>query len=102
VVVGLNSDVSIRKIKGNDRPIISQWMRRDMLLALKYVDRVMIFDEETPYDLIKKLNPDIIVKGPEYLNKDVVGSDIARIEIVPKSYCVDISTSKTIEKIRKL
>ena len=63
LVVGLNSDESIKRIKGSDRPINNQKDRKMMLEELRCVDKVIIFDEDTPYDLIQSVNPDIIVKG---------------------------------------
>ena len=92
VVVGLNSDSSIKKIKGADRPFFSQEDRKFMLEACRYVDEVVIFEEETPYNLIKKIKPDIIVKGGDYIAKDVVGSDLAHVQIF--NYVEGYSTTR--------
>ncbi len=81
LVVGLNSDESIRRIKGADRPINNQKDRKMMLEELRCVDKVIIFDEDTPYDLIQSVNPDIIVKGGDYTPQEVVGNDLAEVVI---------------------
>lgn len=81
VVVGLNSDESIRRLKGSSRPINNQNDRRDVLLSLRCVDAVIIFDEDTPYQLIQRLSPDVIVKGGDYRPEDVVGRDMAPVRI---------------------
>ena len=95
VVVGLNSDSSIKKIKGPKRPIFVEKDRKFMLEACKYVDEVIIFDEETPYRLIKEVRPDIIVKGGDYVGVPVVGSDIATVKIF--GYLDGYSTTRIIE-----
>ena len=81
VVVGLNSDESVRKLKGKDRPINNQEDRKFHLESLKFVYEVKIFEEETPYELIKRIKPNIIVKGGDYKEKDVVGSDLCEVRI---------------------
>ncbi len=73
LIVGLNSDKSISKLKGPERPIIGQSERKKILLALKYVDEVIIFNEENPLKLIKKLKPSILVKGADYTKEQVIG-----------------------------
>tara|TARA_Y100000310_G_C20121663_1_gene551747 strand:+ start:136 stop:516 length:381 start_codon:yes stop_codon:yes gene_type:complete len=95
VIVGLNSDKSVKKLKGDTRPYFSEKDREFMLRSCKYVDGVIIFDEETPYDLIKKINPDIIVKGGDYKKEEVVGSDLARVKIF--NYIDGYSTTKILE-----
>lgn len=104
VIVGLNSDYSISLIKGDDRPIINEGQRWEIVEAVSYVDSVYTFHKPTPYDLIVRMKPDIIVKGPDYAGKEseVIGSDIAEIKILPSSYSPDVSTSKIIEKIKTL
>ncbi len=74
LVVGLNSDASVKRLKGETRPINNQEDRKAMLLALRCVDEVIIFDEDTPLELIKKVNPDIVTKGGDYKLKDVVSN----------------------------
>jgi rfaE bifunctional protein nucleotidyltransferase chain/domain len=72
LVVGLNSDASIKRLKGETRPINNQDDRKAMLLALRYVDEVIIFDEDTPLELIKRIDPDVVVKGGDYKPDQVV------------------------------
>ncbi|AQW86080.1 D,D-heptose 1-phosphate adenosyltransferase / 7-phosphate kinase [Campylobacter pinnipediorum subsp. caledonicus] len=100
LVVGLNSDDSVKRLKGQTRPINNQDDRASMLSSLGFVDYVIIFDEDTPYELIKKLKPDILVKGADYKDKDVVGSDIVKdvrlVEFVPNK-----STTNIINRIKK-
>jgi rfaE bifunctional protein nucleotidyltransferase chain/domain len=81
VIVGLNSDKSVKNLKGENRPFNNQKDRKFALEACRYVDHVMIFDEITPYNLINQLKPDIIVKGGDYKKKDVVGYDITTVKI---------------------
>ena len=76
LIVGLNSDESVRLLKGKDRPINSQGDRAIVLAALNSVDYVIVFEEETPYNLIKTINPDILVKGGDWLVEQIVGHDI--------------------------
>ena len=97
VVVGLNSDESVARLKGETRPINSQEDRQEVLRAIKYVDHVSVFDEDTPYNLIKKIQPDIIIKGADYEKEDVVGSDLC--EVIIFNYLDGYSTTKTIESI---
>jgi len=78
LIVGLNSDDSVKRLKGKTRPINTQYDRAYLLAALECVDYVVIFDEDTPYELIKIIQPDILVKGGDYRYKNVVGSDIAK------------------------
>lgn len=77
-VVGLNDDSSVKKIKGNDRPVNNKQVRVEMLSALKTVDYIVLFSEETPYRLIKELKPDFLVKGEEYGKGEIIGEDIAK------------------------
>jgi len=97
VIVGLNSDESIRRLKGDRRPVNSQDDRKALLQAIKYVDRVIVFEEDTPYNLIKKTTPDIIVKGGDYKKEEVIGSDLC--EVIIFNYLDGYSTTKTIEGI---
>ena len=97
VIVGLNSDNSVKKIKGNNRPVNKQEDRMLMLESLKFVDKVFVFDEVTPYNLIKELKPDLIVKGGDYKKEEVIGSDICEVEIF--SYVEGYSTTKKIQDI---
>lgn len=76
LIVGLNSDNSVRKLKGSARPINNQSDRAIVLSALKSVDYVIVFEEDTPYILIKTLKPDVLVKGGDWTVDQIVGSDI--------------------------
>ncbi len=96
VTVGLNSDISVRQLKGESRPIYNQQDRKFLLESLKYVDEVIVFDELTPYNLIKEQKPDIIVKGGDYAIEDVVGNDLAKVIIY--DFIDGYSTTKTIER----
>ena len=96
VIVGLNSDESVKRLKGTTRPINPQDDRRQVLKALRYVDYVVIFDEDTPYNLIKEINPDIIVKGGDYAVDDVVGNDLAEVRIF--NYLNGYSTTNVLER----
>tara|TARA_R110002020_G_scaffold412654_3_gene622210 strand:+ start:70 stop:456 length:387 start_codon:yes stop_codon:yes gene_type:complete len=99
VVVGINTDKSIKKLKGQDRPFFNQSDRAFMLECCKYVDEVLLFDENTPYNLIKQIKPDIIVKGGDYNPTEVVGVDLA--EVVIFNYIDGYSTSNTLAGIKK-
>tara|TARA_Y100000592_G_C5421774_1_gene293561 strand:- start:456 stop:845 length:390 start_codon:yes stop_codon:yes gene_type:complete len=97
VTVGINSDSSVRKLKGSDRPINLVDDRKYLLESLVFVDEVIIFEEETPINLIKKIKPDIIVKGGDYKPEDVVGAELAEVRIFKT---VDgYSTTSTIQNI---
>ena len=102
LIVGLNSDKSIRNLKGKDRPIISEQLRKLQLEAIRYVDGVIIFDEITPAELIQSIKPNVIVKGIDYINKTVVGQNVATqgIFIIKKKY--KISTTDIINKIQRI
>ncbi len=104
LIVGLNSDTSTRKIKGQGRPINSQRTRAIVLAALSCVDYVTIFDEETPYQLIQALRPDILIKGADWKGKGVVGSDIVKknggkVELI--RYIPKFSTTNIVRSIKK-
>lgn len=99
LVVGLNSDSSIKRLKGEIRPVNSQFQRACMLAAFYFVDFVVIFEEDTPFELIRFLKPDILVKGADYQGKEVVGSHlVSKVEFI--DFEGDFSTSKIIDKIR--
>ena len=100
LILGLNSDRSVSALKGDERPINSQVDRAYILAALEVVDYVVIFDEDTPYNLIKLIKPNILVKGSDYKGKKVVGEDIAE-ELILVEFIEGKSSSKTIQKIKK-
>jgi len=105
LVLGLNSDSSVKSIKPDNRPIVSQDQRAEVLAGLACVDYITIFDEPDPLALIRAIKPDILVKGADWEESEIIGSDVVkkyggkvvRIEFVP-----DISTSKIIQRILKL
>lgn len=99
LILGLNSDESVRALKGPSRPITDEDDRAFMLAALESVDYVVKFTQDTPYELIKIVKPDVLVKGGDYEGKEVVGSDIAK-EIRLVQFVDGKSTTKTIEKIQ--
>ncbi|WP_096025807.1 D-glycero-beta-D-manno-heptose-7-phosphate kinase [Campylobacter lanienae] len=99
LVVGLNSDSSVRGLKGDSRPVNTQFDRAAMLCAMEFVDFVVIFDDDTPYEMIKAIGPDVLVKGADYEGKVVVGSQFAkRVELI--EFVEGKSTTNIIEKIR--
>ena len=100
LVVGINSDRSVSIIKP-DRPVNSQDQRAEVLASLEMVDYVTIFDEETPYELIKSIQPDVLAKGGDWKKEDIIGSDIAK-ETHSLPYIEGISTTGIIERIKKL
>ncbi|WP_462280927.1 D-glycero-beta-D-manno-heptose 1-phosphate adenylyltransferase [Salinivirga cyanobacteriivorans] len=101
LIIGLNTDRSVREIKGSSRPLQDEQARLTIIAALKFVDAVILFDEPTPYELIKAVQPDFLVKGNDYKAEDVVGYDIVKnrggdvltIELTP-----GYSTSAIIDK----
>jgi len=97
LVVGLNSDRSVSAIKPG-RPVNSEKHRAEVLAALAAVDYVVVFSEKTPYNLIKTLKPDILVKGGDWKKEDIIGSDIAK-ETRSLPFVKGISTTRIIEKI---
>lgn len=105
LVLGLNTDSSVKRIKGEKRPLNDQYSRARILAALSFVDAVTYFDEDTPYELIKQLLPDILVKGNDYLAENIIGADIviANGGSVETIALVDgYSTTNVIDKIKKI
>ncbi|MCH9646126.1 MAG: D-glycero-beta-D-manno-heptose-7-phosphate kinase [Proteobacteria bacterium] len=100
LILGLNSDRSVKALKGEGRPINIQLDRAYILAALEAVDYVVVFDEDTPYELIKAIEPHVLVKGGDYEGKKVIGQDIAD-ELKLVQFVDGKSTTKTIEKIQK-
>lgn len=76
LVIGVNSDASVKRLKGPSRPVQNENDRAEILAALAAVDAVVIFDEETPYELIKEIQPDVLVKGGDWAVETIVGHDI--------------------------
>ena len=104
LVVGVNSDASVRRLgKGDDRPVRSEQDRAYVLAALAVVDAVVVFDEDTPAELVAALQPDVIVKGGDYRPESVVGADLVRarggrVVIIPLT--AGHSTTATIASLR--
>jgi len=104
LVLGLNSDASVKSIKPDNRPIISQDQRAEVLAGLACVDYITIFDESDPLALIQTIKPDVLIKGADWEEMEIIGSevvksyggDVVRIEIVP-----GISTTQIIQRILK-
>ncbi len=104
LVIGLNSDDSVSRFKGPERPLQDQNSRARVLAAMQFVDGVVIFNEDTPLALISALIPDILVKGSDYLTENIVGADVVKkaggvvktIDFVP-----GYSTTRIVEKIKK-
>jgi len=103
LVVGLNSDASVTRLKGAGRPVLREAERAEVLAGLAAVDHVIVFDEDTPRTLIAEIGPDVLVKGADWAEEDIVGRDevvarggrIERIEMVP-----GVSTSEIIRRMR--
>ena len=104
LLVGLNSDESVRKIKGEGRPINIEADRAYVLSNLKCVDAVIVFNEDTPYSLIKAVRTDILVKGGDWKEDKIVGSDVVKNyggKVYSLKYIDSYSTSNIIDKIKK-
>jgi rfaE bifunctional protein nucleotidyltransferase chain/domain len=105
LIVGVNSDASVRKLKGDERPVTNEQDRMFALDNLKAVDYVILFKEDTPYNLINAIRPDVLVKGGDWKVEDIVGSDVvlaAGGEVKSLNFINGYSTSSILEKIRKL
>lgn len=100
LIVGLNSDASVRRLKGDGRPINNEQDRKFVLESLSCVDEVIIFDEDTPYELIKSVKPDLITKGGDYYPERVVGADLAPVTILP--YLSGYSSTRIIDAAQRL
>ena len=104
LVLGLNTDDSVSRFKGPERPLQDQSSRARVLAAMQFVDLVVFFNEDTPLELISGLLPNILVKGSDYLTENIVGADVVKraggvvktIDFVP-----DYSTTRIVEKIKK-
>lgn len=102
LIVGLNSDSSVRKLKGESRPIQDEHSRAILLASLFFVDIVLIFDELTPYRLIKAIQPDVLVKGGDYTPESVVGGDMIKAnggQVIIIPYLSGFSTTNIIKKM---
>jgi D-beta-D-heptose 7-phosphate kinase/D-beta-D-heptose 1-phosphate adenosyltransferase len=105
LIVGVNSDRSVRANKGPDRPITPELERVEILEALRCVDAVVVFDEETPHDVIAALQPDVLVKGADWAEDAIVGRDIVEArggKVVRMPIESGYSTTAVIERIRRI
>jgi D-glycero-beta-D-manno-heptose 1-phosphate adenylyltransferase len=105
LILGLNTDKSIQRFKGPERPITDEYSRARVIASLEFVDAVILFDEETPHDLISYLKPDILVKGDDYDIKNIVGADVVLRNggtVKTVSLVEGYSTSNIISKIKNL
>jgi len=105
LVLGLNTDASVSRIKGPQRPIVNEESRSRVIAALGFVDAVTFFDEETPKELIESVKPDILVKGNDYLAENIVGADFVlknggEVKTIP--LVEGFSTSNIVNKIKTL
>ena len=103
LIIGLNSDASVSRLKGPERPIQHEIVRAEILASLHVVDAVVIFEEDTPFELIRFLKPDVLVKGGDYSPDTVVGADVVienggRVEII--SFEDGYSTTDLISRIK--
>lgn len=104
LIIGLNTDKSVRDIKGKTRPITDEVSRATILASLTFVDAIIYFGEETPYDLINFIQPDILVKGSDYKAEDIVGYDILKAkggEVKTLDFLPGYSTSAIENRIKK-
>ncbi|WP_372752344.1 D-glycero-beta-D-manno-heptose 1-phosphate adenylyltransferase [Labilibaculum sp.] len=104
LIIGINTDASVQKLKGPNRPIIDEYSRAFLLASLGFVDLVIFFEEQTPYELIKFVQPDILVKGSDYKAEDIVGYDIVKAkggEIKTLDFLEGFSSTGIIKKIIK-
>lgn len=103
LVIGLNTDSSVRKIKGDSRPVQDEYARAILLASLNFVTAVIFFDDDTPYNLINSIQPDVLIKGSDYNIEDIVGYDIVTAkggEVVTIDFIEGYSTTSIIEKLK--
>ncbi len=102
LVLGLNTDESVSRIKGPTRPIVDEESRAIVLSAFEFIDMIVFFNEETPYELIKAVQPDVLVKGADYNVEDIVGYDVVTAKggaVETIAFVDGFSTTNIIEKI---
>jgi D-glycero-beta-D-manno-heptose 1-phosphate adenylyltransferase len=102
LIIGLNSDASVKRIKGEGRPVQDEMSRALVLASLRFVDAVVLFDEDTPYELIKFVQPDVLVKGGDYSEDTIVGADIVRAkggEVITIPILPGYSTTEILNKV---
>ncbi len=104
LIIGLNTDNSVKRLKGNNRPIQDENSRAIILASLSFVNAVILFNEDTPYKLIEKIQPDVLVKGGDYSPAEIVGYDIVKAkggEVKTIEFVDGFSSSLLINKIKK-
>lgn len=105
LIVGVNSDKSAKRLnKGKNRPITNQESRSTIMASLQFVDAVVLFDEDTPYELIKVVQPDVLVKGSDYKTEDIVGFDIVSTKggkVATIDFLEGYSTTSIVDKINR-
>jgi len=104
LVVGLNSDGSVKSIKPENRPIVNQEQRAEVLAGLECVDYITVFNEPDPLKVINELKPDVLVKGADWIEKEIIGADIVKAnggKVVRVSVVPEVSTSRIIQRIAK-
>ena len=105
LIVGLNSDASVSRLKGKERPIVNQLDRSEMLAALEMVDAVIIFEDDTPEELIQLIKPDVLCKGGDWSIENIVGGDFVKSyggQVVSIPFIQGYSSSSLINKIKSL
>jgi D-glycero-beta-D-manno-heptose 1-phosphate adenylyltransferase len=104
MIIGLNSDASVRRLKGPNRPVQDEQSRAMILASLQFVNYVVLFDEDTPYKLIDFIKPDILVKGSDYKEDEIVGADIVKKnggKVITIDLVEGYSTTSIIERSKK-
>lgn len=102
LVIGLNTDASVKRLKGESRPINHQEARAIILSSLIFTDRIIFFEEDTPLELIRYIQPDILVKGSDYKPEDIVGYDIVKAkggEVITIDLTEGFSTTSILERV---
>jgi D-glycero-beta-D-manno-heptose 1-phosphate adenylyltransferase len=105
LILGLNTDASVKRLKGETRPVVNEYARSRMMSAFEFIDAVVLFDEPTPLELIQKISPDILVKGDDYTPETIVGADFVIEkggEVKTIALVKGYSTTALIEKIKRL
>ena len=103
MVLGLNTDNSVKRLKGENRPVNDEYSRALLLASFEFIDAVILFEEDTPYELIKHVQPDYLVKGSDYNPEDIVGYDIVKAkegEVKTLDFVEGFSSTSIIEKIK--
>jgi len=104
LIVGVNTDNSVQRLKGKMRPVQDEIARAMIIAALQFVSAVILFDDDTPYELIKRIQPDVLIKGSDYDIKNIVGYDIVKAkggEVKTIDFIDGYSTTSIIEKLKK-